>query len=516
MTSVQQDGSRNAGIVAAGREVDEAWDHRRQQLHADGVRYCLSAYVDVHGVPKAKAVPIEHFARMMGGSELFTGAAIDGLGQAPGRRRAVAAARPRRAHDPAVAADVAWAPGYLHLHGEPYPMCSRDGAAGASSTAAAERGYSFNLGIETEFFLVQRGENGIAPANPRDLLPRAAYDVAELLEALPILRELIGYMNELGWDVALVRPRGREQPVRVRLLVHGRADDGRPLRALAADDEARRAPARRAGDVHAEALRRPDRERRRTSTCRSPTARAGANLFETGRRPARRRRVGARLQLHRRRARARASDLRRRLPDGELVQAAREERLDDRVHVGAGVHLVRPQQPHAHAPHPDRLATCRVARGRHVLQPLPRGRDVPRPPGSRGSSSGSTPATRSRSTCTSRATPSSTSYKFRHSRGRCSRRSRRSTPTRLRPTCSGPELKASFVELKSANGGSTTTRSRRGSTTVPRLSSSRTGWSWTRRAPVPAVRARLARRRALGRPTALRGRQAVIFCFASW
>ena len=30
MTSVQQDGSRNAGIVAAGREVDEAWDHRRQ------------------------------------------------------------------------------------------------------------------------------------------------------------------------------------------------------------------------------------------------------------------------------------------------------------------------------------------------------------------------------------------------------------------------------------------------------------------------------------------------------
>ena len=54
MTSVQQDGSRNAGIVAAGREVDEAWDHRRQQLHAEGVRYCLSAYTDVHGVPRPR------------------------------------------------------------------------------------------------------------------------------------------------------------------------------------------------------------------------------------------------------------------------------------------------------------------------------------------------------------------------------------------------------------------------------------------------------------------------------
>jgi len=29
-------------------------------------------------------VPIDHFERMMRGSELFTGAALDGLGQGPG------------------------------------------------------------------------------------------------------------------------------------------------------------------------------------------------------------------------------------------------------------------------------------------------------------------------------------------------------------------------------------------------------------------------------------------------
>ena len=172
----------------------------RDDLAAIGVEYCLSAYVDVHGVPKAKAVPINHFAPMMSGSELFTGAAIDGLGQGP--------SDDELSLHPDLSAvtvlpwqpNVAWAPGSLHLHGAPYPMCSRTVLSRQIDRAAA-LGYGFNLGIETEFFLVERDEHGISPANPRDRLPRAAYDVAELLEALPILRELIGHMNQLGWDV---------------------------------------------------------------------------------------------------------------------------------------------------------------------------------------------------------------------------------------------------------------------------------------------------------------------------
>ena len=169
-------------------------------LRESGVDYCLSAYVDVHGVPKAKAVPIDHFARMMAGSELFTGAAIDGLGQAPSDDEL--SLRPDLDAITILPwqPDVAWAPGYLHLRGEPYPMCSRT-VLKRQLDRAAGRGYAFNLGIETEFFLVRQGEQGIAPANPRDRLPRAAYDVAELLEALPVLHELIGYMNVLGWNV---------------------------------------------------------------------------------------------------------------------------------------------------------------------------------------------------------------------------------------------------------------------------------------------------------------------------
>src|ERR1700744_810980 len=55
----------------------------KQKLIKQGVKYCLGAYVDIHGVPKGKFVPIEHFEHFAHGSELYTGYALDGLGQAP-------------------------------------------------------------------------------------------------------------------------------------------------------------------------------------------------------------------------------------------------------------------------------------------------------------------------------------------------------------------------------------------------------------------------------------------------
>src|SRR5262249_6492967 len=55
----------------------------KSKLIRQGVKYCLGAYVDIHGVPKGKFVPIEHFEHFAHGSELYTGYALDGLGQEP-------------------------------------------------------------------------------------------------------------------------------------------------------------------------------------------------------------------------------------------------------------------------------------------------------------------------------------------------------------------------------------------------------------------------------------------------
>jgi glutamine synthetase len=171
-----------------------------RELAAKGVKHCVAAYVDIHGIPKAKAVPISHFARMMRGSELFTGAALDGLGQGPSDDelaihpdvKAVTVLPWRR--------DVAWAPGGLRFHDKPWPMCSRN-VLRRQIDRLAEHGLGFNLGIECEIFLVRREGDVIRPANPLDVLPKAAYDVIGLLENMPWLNEVVGYMDELGWEV---------------------------------------------------------------------------------------------------------------------------------------------------------------------------------------------------------------------------------------------------------------------------------------------------------------------------
>ena len=66
-----------------GTISDEKIRQTQDMLRAKGVKYCIGAYVDIHGVQKAKVVPLEHLPHMAHGSELYTGYALDGLGQAP-------------------------------------------------------------------------------------------------------------------------------------------------------------------------------------------------------------------------------------------------------------------------------------------------------------------------------------------------------------------------------------------------------------------------------------------------
>ena len=58
-----------------------------------GVKYLLPSYVDLHGVSKSKMVPVDHYDRMLTGSELCTGAALDGVPQALVAAFGAAAAR---------------------------------------------------------------------------------------------------------------------------------------------------------------------------------------------------------------------------------------------------------------------------------------------------------------------------------------------------------------------------------------------------------------------------------------
>ena len=41
-------------------QASEQISKLQQELKAKGVKYCMGAYVDIHGVPKGKVVPIDH------------------------------------------------------------------------------------------------------------------------------------------------------------------------------------------------------------------------------------------------------------------------------------------------------------------------------------------------------------------------------------------------------------------------------------------------------------------------
>ncbi len=171
------------------------------QLKERGVRYAIGAYVDIYGVPKAKCVPIHHLEHMMEGSELFTGYALEGLGQGPNDDEIAALPDPNSMFILPWHRDVAWFAADNTFRGEPYPLSTRV-ALKRQIERAAKMGYTFNLGIEGEIYVLQQGEDGrLLVPNRDDKLPKACYDVSGLMNNFPFLDRMVTYMDELGWDV---------------------------------------------------------------------------------------------------------------------------------------------------------------------------------------------------------------------------------------------------------------------------------------------------------------------------
>lgn len=166
-----------------------------------GVEYLLASYVDMHGVSKAKMVPIDHYTRMMTGSELFTGAALDGVPQDVSDEEVAAHPDPASARILPWRGDTAWFASDLYCKGKPFEACSRQILKRVLSQAEA-MGYGMNLGMEAEFFVFQDDPTlGFKPLSARQHLAKPAYDAARLLDNMPWLSELVGAMNKLGWAV---------------------------------------------------------------------------------------------------------------------------------------------------------------------------------------------------------------------------------------------------------------------------------------------------------------------------
>ncbi|SDU26803.1 type III glutamate--ammonia ligase [Halopseudomonas salegens] len=176
--------------------------HTLQQSLADkGVKHALAGYVDIHGIIKGKFVPLQHLDRMFKGSELFTGAALDGVPQDISDNEVAAMPDEKSLAICPWNPQLAWFASDLYLEGAPFEACSRN-ILKRQIAAAEAMGLTFNLGIETEFFLFKDTEDGgFAPVSDRDDQAKPCYDPRTMFDNLPIIDELVDAMNQLGWDV---------------------------------------------------------------------------------------------------------------------------------------------------------------------------------------------------------------------------------------------------------------------------------------------------------------------------
>jgi glutamine synthetase len=173
----------------------------QQELRAKGVKYCLGAYVDIHGIPKGKFVPIDHLPHMLEGSELYTGYALDGLGQAPNDDEITSVPDLNGLIQLPWQPEVAWMPADNTFQGQPYALNTRV-ALKQVLAEAEELGFGFNLGIECEVFVLRQNADGsLEIPNPDDKLNKPCYDVRGFLDQFAWLDRVATCINGLGWDL---------------------------------------------------------------------------------------------------------------------------------------------------------------------------------------------------------------------------------------------------------------------------------------------------------------------------
>jgi glutamine synthetase len=173
----------------------------KQRCLEQGIKYGMASYVDIHGASKGKFVPVGPFQQMFAGSELFTGAALDGVPQDIADDEVAAMPDMASMQQCQWNPELAWFASDLYLQGEPFEACSRTILKRQLAKAAA-MGFTFNLGIETEFFILRKGADGRpVPFSERDTLGKPCYDIPSMMDNIVIIDELVQALTDMGWGV---------------------------------------------------------------------------------------------------------------------------------------------------------------------------------------------------------------------------------------------------------------------------------------------------------------------------
>ena len=165
------------------------------------VKYVLAQFVDIHGVAKVKSVPAAHLNDILTVGAGFAGGAIWGMGIKPNGPDYMAVG------ELATLSLIPWQPGYAriicdgHVNGKPYEYDSRV-VLKKQIARLAEKGWTLYTGLEPEFSLLHRDENGtIHPMDDTDTLTKPCYDYKGITRQSAFLESLTESLIAAGLDV---------------------------------------------------------------------------------------------------------------------------------------------------------------------------------------------------------------------------------------------------------------------------------------------------------------------------
>lgn len=165
------------------------------------IRFVLAQFVDIHGVAKTKSVPADHVMNIVEDGAGFAGFAVWGLGIEPHGPDFMARG------DPETITPLPWQPGYArmactgYVNDEPHPYDSRY-ILQRQIDRLSERGWTFNTGVEPEFSLFVRDEQGrLQLVDETDDLQKPCYDYKGLSRARGFLEDLVASLQEVGFEV---------------------------------------------------------------------------------------------------------------------------------------------------------------------------------------------------------------------------------------------------------------------------------------------------------------------------
>jgi glutamine synthetase len=174
-------------------------DDVKKRVADDDIEFIYAMFIEMHGKPCAKLVPVSAIDALMTEGAGFAGFAAGPMGQDPSHPDILAIP------DPASYTRLPWQPNVAAMqcdptvNDEPWPYAPRVILRRALD-GLADRNLVLKAGTEAEYSLVLRRDDGtLTVADERDTSAAPCYDARGLTRMLPHLATVSRHLDAMGW-----------------------------------------------------------------------------------------------------------------------------------------------------------------------------------------------------------------------------------------------------------------------------------------------------------------------------